>query len=140
MQRTKIRLTPAGQGADCQEDCRVPDAVQTVSMTSVVGTDVPAVSIDDRPVLMILGGGLENGGGIGRMVGYVAAAWNDGSRRPMKVIDTRGPKYRRSVWPFYFLSSIFQIVLASPQRPICHIHLAANSSTLRKVIITLVVR
>ena len=94
----------------------------------------------DRPVLMVAGGGLENGGGIGRMVGYAVAAWNAQKRLPMTVIDTRGPKYRPSVWPFYLLSSIFQIVRAAPGRPLVHIHVAANTSTLRKVIIAYAVR
>jgi len=69
------------------------------------------------------------------MVGYVVAAWNDGVRPPMKVIDTRGPKFRRIVWPFFLLNSIFQIIKYVPRQPLLHIHLAANSSTLRKLII-----
>jgi glycosyltransferase involved in cell wall biosynthesis len=93
-----------------------------------------------RPVLMITGGGLENGGGIGRMVGYVMNAWNDGVRPPMKIIDTRGPKYRRVVWPFFLLRSLLQIALAAPRRPILHVHIAANSSTWRKLIVVRVGR
>ena len=89
----------------------------------------------NRPRLTVTGGGLENGGGIGRMVGYVMAAWNDQTRPPMKVIDTRGPKYRHVVWPLFLVRSIFQVVRDAPKRPILHIHLAANSSTWRKLII-----
>jgi glycosyltransferase involved in cell wall biosynthesis len=84
---------------------------------------------------MVTGGGLENGGGIGRMVGYIMGAWNGDGRPLMKVIDTRGPKYRRVVWPFFLLRSIVQIVRETPKRPILHIHLAANTSTWRKLII-----
>jgi glycosyltransferase involved in cell wall biosynthesis len=84
---------------------------------------------------MVTGGGLENGGGIGRMVGYVVGAWNGNGRALMKVIDTRGPKYRRIVWPFFLLRSVVQIVCDIPKRPILHIHLAANTSTWRKLII-----
>jgi glycosyltransferase involved in cell wall biosynthesis len=84
---------------------------------------------------MLVGGGLENGGGIGRLVGYVVAAWNDQARGPMHVIDTRGPKYRRIVWPIFMARSIWQIVRAAPQRPILHVHLASNTSTWRKLII-----
>jgi glycosyltransferase involved in cell wall biosynthesis len=94
----------------------------------------------DRPILMITGGGLENGGGIGRMVGYVMGAWNDAQRPPMQVIDTRGPKYRLIVWPFFMLRSILQIVGSAHRRPILHIHIAANSSTWRKWIIVRVGR
>jgi glycosyltransferase involved in cell wall biosynthesis len=85
---------------------------------------------------MVTSGGLENGGGIGRMIGYMLAAWNDEGRLRIKVIDTRGPRFRRMVWPAFFLNSIFQIVRYTPRRPILHIHLAANSSTLRKMIVT----
>jgi glycosyltransferase involved in cell wall biosynthesis len=89
----------------------------------------------DRPILIVTAGGLENGGGIGRMVGYMLAAWNDEERPRIKVIDTRGPKFTRIVWPAFFLNSIFQIVRCVPRRPLLHIHLAANGSTLRKMIV-----
>jgi glycosyltransferase involved in cell wall biosynthesis len=69
------------------------------------------------------------------MVGYMVATWNDKVRPPIKVIDTRGPKYIRLAWPFFMLNSIFQIVRYVPRQPLLHIHLAANSSTLRKLII-----
>ena len=32
--------------------------------------------IDNRPVLILTPGGLENGGGIGRLVGYMVEAWH----------------------------------------------------------------
>jgi glycosyltransferase involved in cell wall biosynthesis len=85
--------------------------------------------------LVVTAGGLENGGGIGRMVGYMLAAWNDEGRPRIKVIDTRGPKFTRIVWPAFFLNSIFQIVRCAPSRPLLHIHLAANGSTLRKIVV-----
>lgn len=69
------------------------------------------------------------------MVGYVMAAWNDNTRPPMQVVDTRGPKYKRIVWPFFMFRSVVQVVRNAPKRPILHIHLAANSSTWRKMII-----
>ena len=89
---------------------------------------------------MVTGGGLENSGGIGRMVGYVVSAWNDETRPPMTVIDTRGPQHYRIVWPLFLLRSLFQIVRVAPKRPILHVHLAANSSTWRKMIIVQVGR
>jgi glycosyltransferase involved in cell wall biosynthesis len=89
---------------------------------------------------MVTGGGLENGGGIGRMVGYVVAAWNDQRQPHMQVIDTRGPKYRRIVWPLFLLGSVVQIVRFAPKQPLIHIHLAANTSTLRKLIISYTAR
>jgi glycosyltransferase involved in cell wall biosynthesis len=93
-----------------------------------------------RPILMVTGGGLENSGGIGRMVGYVVSAWNDQTRPPMTVVDTRGPQHHRVLWPLFLLRSLFQIVRVAPRRPILHVHLAANGSTWRKLIIIQVAR
>lgn len=112
----------------------------TITRFPFAGSLPQESAASDRPVLMIAGGGLENGGGIGRMVGYAVTAWNAQKRAPMTVIDTRGPKYRPAVWPFYFLSSVFQVVRSAPRRPLVHIHVAANTSTLRKVLIASVVR
>lgn len=95
-------------------------------------TKVEAV-VADRPVLMITAGGLEHGGGIGRMVGYTLGAWTDATLPPIRVIDTRGPKFSRRVWPFYLLKSLFEIVRFAPRNPILHVHLAANCSTWRKL-------
>lgn len=87
-----------------------------------------------RPVLMLVGGGLEHGGGIGRLVGYVAKAWNRDDQPRLTVIDTRGPDLVL-FWPFFFIRSVLQIIWHSPQRPLVHIHLASNTSTLRKLIL-----
>ena len=113
---------------------------RTISQAPFAGPLRQEGAAADRPVLMVAGGGLENGGGIGRMVGYAVAAWNAQKHLPMTVIDTRGPKYRPALWPFYLLNSIFQILRSAPSRPLVHIHIAANTSTLRKVIIAYVVR
>ncbi|WP_198017259.1 glycosyltransferase family 4 protein [Methylocapsa acidiphila] len=90
--------------------------------------------IDDRPVLMLTPGGLENGGGIGRLVGYVVGAWRDKKLPPMTVIDTRGPKTVLA-WPFFMTACLVRILLYAPRRPLLHIHLANGGSTLRKIII-----
>jgi glycosyltransferase involved in cell wall biosynthesis len=113
----------------------LPEQHRTNSKATRVQTNPTAFAAVGRPILMMVGGGLENGGGIGRMVGYVVTAWNAQVRPHMRVIDTRGPKYQRLAWPFFLLSSVFQILKFAPQRPLLHIHLAANSSTLRKLII-----
>lgn len=109
------------------------DRIRPVSWRPGAATEAPARA--GRPILMVTGGGLENGGGIGRMVGYVMAAWNDSTRPPMQVIDTRGPGHKRIVWPLFMLRSVVQVVCNAPRRPILHIHLAANTSTWRKMII-----
>jgi len=100
----------------------------------------PELTRADRPIVMVTGGGLEHGGGIGRMVGYVVAAWNDKKSRPMTVIDTRGPKYVRIVWPYFLAVGILQIIKMSPDGPLLHIHLAANNSTMRKLIVSFIGR
>src|ERR1700722_11625009 len=105
-----------------------------------VEMDPPRAAVLERPILMVTGGGLENGGGIGRMVGYVVAAWRQQVRPPMVVIDTRGPKFRRIVWPFFLVRSVVQLVLHAPKRPLVHIHLAANTSTVRKLTIAYTAR
>jgi glycosyltransferase involved in cell wall biosynthesis len=110
------------------------------SRASPAAVDHQDAAAINRPVLMVLGGGLENGGGIGRMVGYAVAAWNRQKRAPMMVVDTRGPKHRRSVWPLFLLKSGVQIIRSAHRRPLVHIHIAANTSTLRKVIIAYLVR
>jgi glycosyltransferase involved in cell wall biosynthesis len=122
------------------EELGLPEQDQMIAAAPRAEMTPPRSAATDQPILMITGGGLENGGGIGRMVGYVVAAWNSPVRPRMQVIDTRGPKYRRAVWPFFLLNSIFQIVKRAPQRPLLHVHLAANTSTLRKVIVTSVGR
>ncbi len=88
----------------------------------------------DRPILMLVGGGLEHGGGIGRLVSYVTKAWDREIYPPITLIDPRGPD-RILLWPFFLIKSIFQIIRRSPQHPLVHIHLAANFSTLRKLIL-----
>jgi glycosyltransferase involved in cell wall biosynthesis len=90
--------------------------------------------IDYRPVLILTPGGLENGGGIGRLIAYMVEVWHDKSRPPIKVIDTRGPK-TVFAWPFFMAQSLARILLHATRQPLLHIHLASGGSTLRKIII-----
>ncbi len=89
--------------------------------------------IDDRPVLILTPGGLENGGGIGRLIGYMVEAWRGKNLPPIKVIDTRGPK-TVFAWPFFMAQSLARILFYAPRQPLLHIHLAAGGSTLRKIL------
>lgn len=83
-----------------------------------------------------LPGGLENGGGIGRLVGYIAdAAARDGSRHA--VSDTRGPRWSPVRSPGRLLASIGAMArdrIAAPRR-IHHIHIAGRGSTARKIVL-----
>ena len=102
--------------------------------------------IDNRPVLILTPGGLENGGGIGRLVGYMVEAWHCKNRPSIKVIDTRGPNRETRgpmtifVWPFFMLRSLALILFHATRQPLLHINLAAGGSTLRKIIIVRVGR
>jgi glycosyltransferase involved in cell wall biosynthesis len=94
--------------------------------------------IDNRPVLILTPGGLENGGGIGRLIGYMVEVWHGKSLPPIKVIDTRGPKSGPNsvfAWPFFMVQALARILLHATRQPLLHIHLAARGSTLRKIII-----
>ena len=89
-----------------------------------------------RTVLAVSSGGLENGGGIGRMIGYMAAAWQaraDGPR--LVVVDSRGPA-RSLMAPFVFAACLGRIAAAGlTGRPLVHVHVAGRGSSLRKVIV-----
>ena len=83
-----------------------------------------------------LPGGLESGGGIGRLVGYVVeAAAREGSRHA--VSDTRGPRLSPLRSPGRLAASLGAMArdrIASPRR-IHHIHVAGRGSTIRKVLL-----
>lgn len=81
-------------------------------------------------------GGLENGGGIGRMVSYIVEAAGQRGARHL-VTDTRGPRWS---WP-ESLARLSQAMAAmaidriiAPDR-IHHIHVAGRGSTSRKLIV-----
>jgi glycosyltransferase involved in cell wall biosynthesis len=90
--------------------------------------------VDKRPILVLTPGGFENGGGIGRIVGYMVSAWHESERPPIKVVDTRGPK-GLPTWPFFLAKGLLQILWYAPRQPLLHIHLASKGSTARKIII-----
>lgn len=85
---------------------------------------------------MFCSGGLENGGGIGRMVGYMRAAWQArAGSPPIEVVDTRGPA-RSPLMPFYFGGALARLLGEGiGGRGLVHVHLAGRGSTLRKVLI-----
>ena len=103
------------------------------------GTERRAAAPKD--VLIFTAGGLEHGGGIGRMIGYMLDAWPRGCRRAKpKVVDTRGEP-RRVMALLIFANSILQLILAGlTTRPLIYIHIAGRGSTLRKAILVAVAR
>src|SRR5262249_47019188 len=126
---------PAGGAFGSEANCRehAGEAQRLMGFTNSDGMP-RMMPMALRPVLMLVGGGLEHGGGIGRLVGYIAKAWNQEIHPRITVVDTRGPDLML-FWPFFFVKSILQIIGYSPQHPLIHIHLAANLSTLRKLIL-----
>jgi glycosyltransferase involved in cell wall biosynthesis len=86
-------------------------------------------------------GGRDNGGGIGRLVGYIADT-AEGTFVTHLVTDTRG---RRWFAPTSLMRLLWAILLmtkdriATPRR-IHHIHIAGRGSTMRKLILTAAAR
>ena len=85
-----------------------------------------------RKVLMIVPGGLEHGGGIGRMVGYMLQAWKVRPDYPdVVIVDPRGPG-SILFFPLYLAKSLLTISANIFNRPLVHIHAAGRGSALRK--------
>ncbi len=86
-------------------------------------------------VLHVDPGGLEHGGGIGRMIGYMIDAWRERPEHPdMRVLDSRGPGHI-VFSPWHFARCLLIIAVMSPQHPLLHIHVAGRGSTIRKIIL-----
>ena len=86
-------------------------------------------------VLHVSPGGLEHGGGIGRMIGYMIDAWRQVPDRPqMRVLDTRGSGHIL-LSPWHFARCLLMIAVLSRQRPLVHVHVAGRGSTIRKIVL-----
>lgn len=86
-------------------------------------------------------GGCENGGGIGRLVGYISNAAQEAGSRHL-VTDTRGPRWFLPASLVRLLAATLVMVkdrIVAPTR-IHHIHIAGRGSTARKLILTEVAR
>ncbi|QDA35806.1 glycosyltransferase family 4 protein (plasmid) [Paracoccus liaowanqingii] len=83
-------------------------------------------------------GGKEHGGGIGRFIGYVAAA--EGSARH-SVVDTRGP-WLSLASPLRLLAAMMVMAGDRLSSPFCihHIHVAGRGSTIRKLMLAAAAR
>jgi glycosyltransferase involved in cell wall biosynthesis len=82
-------------------------------------------------------GGRESGGGIGRLVGYIADTASQANGRHL-VSDTRGARWSLMVSPVRLLSAMSTMAkdrILHPRR-IHHIHVAGRGSTSRKLILT----
>lgn len=82
-------------------------------------------------------GGCENGGGIGRLVGYICEAASQSGKKHL-VTDTRGSRWSFGMSPVRLLAACMLMAkdrMNAPER-IHHIHVAGRGSTLRKLILT----
>jgi glycosyltransferase involved in cell wall biosynthesis len=82
-------------------------------------------------------GGCENGGGIGRLVGYICTTANQAGSLHV-VTDTRGAKWSMATSPVRLLGACLTMAkdrMLAPAR-IHHIHVAGRGSTSRKLILT----
>jgi glycosyltransferase involved in cell wall biosynthesis len=82
-------------------------------------------------------GGCENGGGIGRLVGYISNAAEEAGRKHL-VTDTRGPRWFVATSLTRLVGAILIMAkdrIVAPER-IHHIHIAGRGSTSRKLILT----
>ncbi|PDS75089.1 glycosyltransferase [Rhizobium sp. L43] len=82
-------------------------------------------------------GGCENGGGIGRLVGYITETAKETGTKHF-VTDTRGARWSKVTSPARLLGAILTMAkdrIVAPAR-IHHIHIAGRGSTSRKLILT----
>jgi glycosyltransferase involved in cell wall biosynthesis len=112
------------------------------------GDDARHAGVQAGTVLIITPGGLENGGGIGRQMGYFLRAYQGGEQRlRYRVLDTRGP-WQIGSSPLYgacaviyfgvAILALFQARLSSPC--VAHVNIAGRGSTIRKVILLTIAR
>jgi len=99
-------------------------------------------------VLIITPGGLENGGGIGRQMGYFLRGYQANEQRlRYRVVDSRGPWYLGAS-PLhvagavtYFGSAMLTLVRARLSSScVAHVNITGRGSTIRKVILLTVAR
>ena len=99
-------------------------------------------------VLIVAPGGLEHGGGIGRMMGYFLRAHHetDGGLH-YRVVDLRGPWFLGSSSlhvigaAIYLTGAMFTLVRARFSSPcLAHINITGRGSTIRKIILSTLAR
>lgn len=101
-----------------------------------------------RTVLVVIPGGLEHGGGIGRQMGYFLRAFQHTEEGlHYRVVDSRGPWYLGSSplhvigAVIYLASAMVALVRARLSSPcVAHVNITGRGSTIRKIILTAVAR
>ena len=88
---------------------------------------------------MLVPGGLEHAGGIGRWAGYLQATWSEqGLQPPLEIIDTRATGHAGRA-ALAFARAMFRLALlgATGQLGTVHANLSKRGSTARKLIVSL---
>lgn len=115
--------------------------LKTLDEAAVVGV-VPCLAkhrAEPGQVVMLVPGGLEHAGGIGRWAGYLQAAWSKQALQPaLEILDTRGTGHagRAAV---AFTRALFRLVLlrATGRLGTVHANLSKRGSTARKLIVSI---
>ena len=97
--------------------------------------DMPDARIAPPMIMHYVAGGTENGGGIGRLVGYVL---NEKSARfQHRVVDTRGQRWNplTSPWRLVQAMAVIAVVRQNDPPTLHHLHIAGRGSTARKLIL-----
>ncbi|WP_041678597.1 glycosyltransferase family 4 protein [Rhizobium etli] len=106
-------------------------------MTALTQGNRTAVRNAAATVRHYVPGGCENGGGIGRLVGYISSTVREAGETHL-VTDTRGRRWSLITSPMRLLGAILMMAkdrIIAPAR-IHHIHVAGRGSTARKLILT----
>jgi hypothetical protein len=96
-------------------------------------------SAPPRRVAMLVPGGLEHAGGIGRWAGYLEASWAEhGLQPPLEIIDTRGTGHAGRA-ALAFIRALLRLMLLSATGRLgtVHANLSKRGSTARKLIVSL---
>ena len=105
--------------------------------------------VKKRQVLLLCPGGLEDGGGIGRQMGYFLSALPQAPETPAyRVIDTRGPwflgsaRWRIPLSVVYLAAAALRIAwMGIAGRPsLIHANITGRGSTSRKLVLTTIAR
>lgn len=99
----------------------------------------PAHGSRARIVAMLVPGGLEHAGGIGRWAGYLRDAWREqGLHPPLEIIDTRGTGHPgRAAMAFGRALLRLALLHATGRLGTIHANLSKRGSTARKLIVSL---
>jgi len=128
-----------------------PQDLTIMPMSKSIECSVSSNSPFDRKssevgtVIIVTPGGIDNGGGIGRQMGYfIEANQHDGTA--YRIVDSRGPWFLGAS-PFhmgfagcYLLTAMLKLIVArfSTKPLLVHVNITGRGSTIRKVIILII--